>query len=131
MAMNGSFIIDPIMYPVHFFVSVGQDFEIMKSDFKASYPNHEHGFKGGELDETCDGLTRLLNNVNVVMVIFSKENPEVSHIVHELFHATSAYMRRIGMPHGRKSEEAYAYLIGFLTEKFFEQYNSQSQIIQV
>jgi len=41
-------------------------------------------------------------------------------LAHEIFHAVSGLLRRIGLEHTSDSEEAYAYAIGFLTKGAYE-----------
>jgi hypothetical protein len=45
----------------------------------------------------------------------------LSIVSHELIHVCTFLFERIGMPHNRDTDEAYAYLHAFLVEKFFEE----------
>lgn len=58
------------------------------------------------------------------IVIRLRERPRVSTdhgiIAHEIFHVAEFLFRHIKMPLTPESSEAYAYLIGFLTTKFYE-----------
>lgn len=49
-----------------------------------------------------------------------KTAQEVGFLVHELFHVTYAVMENIGVSLSEDSEEAFAYTIGYLTEKIIE-----------
>ena len=45
---------------------------------------------------------------------------DVGFLVHELFHSTYAVMCNVGISLSEDSEEAFAYMMGFLTEKVLE-----------
>jgi len=47
----------------------------------------------------------------------------MSTLTHEIFHAVYYTMAFIGCKLGEKSEEAYAYLIGYITEQFWNELN--------
>jgi len=48
------------------------------------------------------------------------------HIAHEIFHAVTFIMERVGMEFiVMKSDEAYAYLIGYITKKVYEILNKK------
>lgn len=44
----------------------------------------------------------------------------IATIIHEISHATSFIFDRIGMEHNRHTDEAYSYLIAYITQKFYE-----------
>lgn len=46
---------------------------------------------------------------------------EFGTLSHEIFHAVDYIFRRIGMKLGADSDEAYAYLIGYVTEQFWKE----------
>ena len=46
-------------------------------------------------------------------------NSDYAMLVHELFHVTDFVLCRVGVKLSRKSDEAYAYLLQYLTEKVF------------
>lgn len=65
---------------------------------------------------------------NDVIIFFAntvlpKQDPAMfqNYISHELFHAVSYVMKTIGMPLEEDSEEAYAYLLGYVTQEFYRQ----------
>lgn len=49
-----------------------------------------------------------------------KTAQEAGTLAHEIFHATCAMLENMGMALSDDSEEAYAYTIGFITEKLNE-----------
>lgn len=118
--MKGSFTIHSDLYPISFFVSIGQ----LESEYE---PQFKRRFKDltidhGDLDDTCEALTRMFTSSNVCLIIFKSEEPAVAHVAHELFHATYYAIDRIGMRLCGKSQEAYAYMIGWLTNEFYKKY---------
>ena len=67
------------------------------------------------------GLTSHIEGVCIVRVFDELKTPEeYNTLVHELFHATDFILDHRGMSLVNGSEEAYAYLIGFLMEKTME-----------
>lgn len=69
-------------------------------------------------DSSCCGRTIMHNGYVMVLM---KEKPGnaflMGKLVHELFHSVSYTMEDIGIEHSSETEEAYAYMIGYLTEK--------------
>ncbi len=64
--------------------------------------------------ESCTrGRTACLSGGGSIIWIVKHNNPV---LVHELFHATAHLLRIKGIPLTQESEEAYAYLLGYLTE---------------
>lgn len=49
-----------------------------------------------------------------------KTAQDIGFLIHELFHSTYAVMLNIGIPLSDDTEEAYAYTMGYLTEKVLE-----------
>jgi len=72
------------------------------------------------LESECLGLTCLNPNTKTIVIYFwnnQDKNRLLNTVTHELFHATHAIMTRVGIKLSDDSEEAYAYLIGYLTQK--------------
>lgn len=69
-------------------------------------------------DSSCVGRTIDMNGYVMVLM---KSVPDTSllfgKLVHELFHAVSYTMEEVGIVHSSDTEEAYAYMIGYLAEK--------------
>lgn len=67
-------------------------------------------------------FTHVFKNRNCLMR-FKIDNidPEFhEQVAHEIFHCAAGILDYIGIPLGSKSEEAYAYLIGYITRQFYE-----------
>lgn len=55
-----------------------------------------------------------------ILVWFPDKNVKKEVLNHELFHVTSCIMMWVGIPLTRDTNEAYAYLFGYLTKEFYE-----------
>lgn len=75
--------------------------------------------KGMDIDETAIGRTVLTNTGTIIlwMLDIPKTSKEKGTMVHEIFHATCLLMNKIDVPPSSDNEEAYAYLIGYITSK--------------
>ena len=56
-----------------------------------------------------------------VYVFFNPNGMNKGTIAHEIFHATCYITKHIGLPLTAESEEAYAYLLGYITVEFYKQ----------
>lgn len=65
------------------------------------------------------GKTVLLSNGSVILWMPSTPTTfkEKGTLAHEVYHATCEIMNKIGVPPSTDNEEAYAYLIGYITTK--------------
>lgn len=66
-----------------------------------------------------DGLVFNLGTGNEVLWLQypPKSETDISTLAHEAFHAAYDILKRVGIPLSSSSEEAYAYLIGYITEQ--------------
>jgi hypothetical protein len=53
----------------------------------------------------------------LVSILFSYQHYKPGVIAHEVFHAVCEICRRVGIDYSYSSEEAFAYLIGYLTDQ--------------
>lgn len=70
-----------------------------------------------------DGRTAMLERGQTILILkkLRKNNAEdMRHLSHEVFHAVEFLMSKIGITLSRDSDEAYAYLIGYLTEEILK-----------
>jgi hypothetical protein len=74
------------------------------------------------LSDENPGLTFMFSCGDVA--IFIKEKPatayQFSKLAHEIYHCATYVLNYVGVKHSKKSDEAFAYLVGFLTEKIYE-----------
>lgn len=77
------------------------------------------------IDEHSTGKT-IYNQVHNAFIVWMPRLPqtaaELGTLSHEIFHAVQALMINIGASLSDDSEEAYAYLIGYLTKKVLEEF---------
>lgn len=128
---NRFFVIDVELYNCQFLISVNQDNEdlvvsLVQSGVLYSAEDPEFGdYMGHFLNMKKNYLAKTVMHDNGVISIkinkFDKNNPgDMATLIHELSHAAMFTFDRIGMPHNSDTDEAYSYLLGFLTKKFFE-----------
>jgi len=67
---------------------------------------------------SCNGLTTQLDNGNVFVFIRKGQERKDLTVAHEIFHATHNILKRAGVVLDADGE-AYAYLIGWLTNEYY------------
>jgi hypothetical protein len=112
------FIISYVIYPFELMICCEKKYKKLKKILKTKLPKDVHG----EIDE-CFNVS--YNKGRAVMFssgqtcINFKYKPTHEMIAHEIFHAVYFFFNRIDMPLCKKSDEAYAYLIGYITEQVY------------
>lgn len=78
--------------------------------------------EGMNVNENMLGRTVLLSAGNIILWMPSipKTNKEKGTLAHEIYHAACEIMNKIDVPPCPDNEEAYAYLIGYITSKIEE-----------
>lgn len=118
-----AFKIDIDIYPCSFFV-VFKDVKLLRSLLlQEKSPPTEL-----QIDDILShfntkgyyGRTLQLDNGDVIIHIYSS-NTLFNTITHEVFHAVHMCLDYLGMSLTNESQEAYAYLTGYLNQKIFEQ----------
>lgn len=128
---NKFFIIDVELYSAQFLISINQEIDdlvlsVIENQIVPSLESpYLETYMVPFLDMKMTTLARTVFYENGTVAIklnnYSKDNIEdLATLVHELSHATMFTFQRIGMPHTSDTDEAYSYLLGFLTKKFFE-----------
>ena len=116
-----NFIISLDVYPFDIMVSVGEESAVLfKKLIKAGVSDKEVLL--AEYENIGDARYCLFEDGQSLIRIKSvpKTPKEYGHLQHEIFHCASAILWRIGMKLKIKtSDEAYAYLIQFLTERIY------------
>lgn len=67
--------------------------------------------------DTAQGYTWM--EKGKVIVVWAKDEYDISTITHELMHATFRIMEGRGVQYSRKGEEAYTYLFSSLVDQWF------------
>lgn len=119
---KNSYLIDLAIFKRNLLVIFGDKEQLIKEVRK--YHTEE------ELEGVLEGFTFKEDGKTVydakfnTFFIWMPEKPktaqEAGTLAHEVFHATCAMLENIGMSLSDDSEEAYAYTIGFITEKLNE-----------
>lgn len=78
--------------------------------------------EGMNINGNMLGRTVLLSAGNIILWMPSipKTHKEKGTLAHEIYHATCEIMNKIDVPPCPDNEEAYAYLIGYITSKIGE-----------
>lgn len=114
-----NFVIRPKIYPFPLQVFI----EPSKKEVKKQLKRWGEGkkFRRKLHTNNCDGLF-IMNDSNVGFLVMKRKPKtawDYSCIQHEILHYVIEVMRRVGMPLSEESEEAYTYLQGYITKKFF------------
>ncbi len=121
--MTKNFIIPLIVFPFDVMVSIGEtDADLFKK-------LKRHGIEDTDFevaqytDDSCMGRYALFpGNQTLIRIRKSPKTPEeYGTLQHEIFHAVSCILDRMGMELViLKSDEAYGYLTGYLTEEIYK-----------
>jgi hypothetical protein len=118
-------IIDYKIYPFEILVSFHDSFEELESIIKKKLPGNIHD--GIELFKSTDLAKTVMFSNGTTCIWFT---PKLisgglwGHgvISHEVFHAVDFLMNKIGIRLSNKSDEAYAYLIQYLTNEIYKMF---------
>lgn len=124
--MKLSKVITSEIYPFTLYVSIGQSDKVFKKfvkgfkKFVKGLPEEEFTWNLNQQSED-KGVTLSDDGLIILRLNFSpKDSTDYALLQHEIFHVVENIMESIGTKHGKKSSEAFAYLIQFVT---FEIYN--------
>lgn len=123
---NINFLVPLQVYPFDIMVSIDQtDEQLLKSVKK-------YGINSNDIEEiinlpkTVKGRTLIIYGTNqtfIRLIKHPKKPTDYNALHHEIFHAVDFILRKIGIKLSQDSDEAYAYLIGYVTEKIYEKLN--------
>ena len=115
-----NFIIPLVVYPFDIMVSIGETDEQLKKRFKRYNIDYSDYFE----HELSRGRSTLFTSGQTVIRFRTTNDTDCSIVSHEIFHAVTVLLNEIGMPFSLEhNDEAYAYLIGYVTEQFYKQLN--------
>lgn len=120
-----NFIVPLIVYPFDIMFSIGDTDKQLRKVLKKRLPKEEFDMcvedecllKFGGMDK---GRTVMLITGGQTIVRLGKQ-PSYAVVAHEIFHCVEFLFRRLNMPLTLDNDEAYAYLIGYITEMFYKQ----------
>lgn len=126
-----NFIIKLVVYPFDVMVSIDEDDEILEAALKRKGITYDNilNMPVGSL-----GRCAMLNGGQTVIRLKTQCQPHLmcSVIAHEIFHAVTFIMYRIGVKlEIEVSDEAYAYLIGHLTSEIHKRLSRTPQHYRV
>lgn len=117
------FIVPLIVYPFDVMVSICQSDEEIRGELKKRLPLDCQGeLELSDLKHGAQGRAVMFSNgATLIRLRHQLKYASVKgHLAHEVFHVVEFIMDRIGIKHNIDSGEAYAYLIGYITEKIYE-----------
>lgn len=124
-----NFIISLEVYPFDVMVSIGQTDKQLAESLKP-YDNGRMTERDYELckytSDTCLGRAAMFSTNSSILRTrqIPKTANDFGNMAHEVFHVVTFVMHQIGMKLVvMKSDEAYAYLIGYLTENIYKELN--------
>ena len=89
--------------------------EVLKKIRKTGYKLNQEEINALKRDSA--GRTTMLMGGQVIIQLANYPKPGSPVLAHEVFHTVFAIMDRIGIPLSNDSDEAYAYLVQFLTKE--------------
>lgn len=123
-----NFIIGLHIYPYDIMFSVGQSDKGFLKSLKAALPKEYMVDVMNDdivhLPKECRGRTfhHLIGGQTIIRLPGKPDTPEqFGTVSHEIFHAVDFIFRRIGLQLTAESDEAYAYLIGYVAEQFYKE----------
>lgn len=114
-----NFIVSYQVYPFDLMVSIGETDEKLKAKLTSKgLPWHEDL----SLDEMKDGCCCMYEGNQTLLRLRKKPATayEYGVLMHEIFHCVDLLMKTIGVKLTDDSNEAYAYLTGYITEQIYK-----------
>lgn len=113
-----NFVIPLQVYPFDVMVSMGQTEDQLKRSLKKYNLTYSEGMK---LAGTGKYLINDTNQSLIRTLRVPRFPEDYATLQHEIFHAVTYVLDRMGMKLVlRKSDEAYSYLVGYLTEQIYK-----------
>lgn len=109
------FIVDLVIYPFDIMVSIDESDKVLLKRLKII---NKQDKKNLEMNHNAIGRAVMLSTNQSVIRIKSVKDKSLlwNRISHEIFHCVTFLMNRLNMPLADYNDEAYAYLIGYITE---------------
>lgn len=113
--------VDISIYRTYLFIAVGltdSQLEEKLNDYVADKKHISNLVKESYVDPGYQAMTAFYDGYNIVRFNTLADVQDINIISHEAFHVTCAIMEQVGIPFIEDTEEAFAYLIGFIAEQF-------------
>lgn len=116
-----SFIIPLVIYPFDVMISLGETDEQVVAHLD-KYGIDITDNTSWKFEETTKGRCIMFpNNQTLIRLLkYPATSQDYGFLQHEIFHAVHFITRKMGFKLKLSSCEAYAYLVGYLTEKIYE-----------
>ena len=120
--MSDNFIISLIIYPYDVMVSIGETDKELKKKLKEYAIYESKDLYQYSSINNCAKAVCFKNGQCLIRITNKPITPiDFGNLQHEIFHVTTFIMERVGMKLKIEvSDEAYAYLIGYLTKMIYE-----------
>ena len=116
-----NFIIPGTIYPFDIIVSIAESDEVLFPRLeRRGIDITDSGI--GVYSDTQRGRTIMFNGNQTLIRMYEHRNTPEWHgnLDHEIFHAVDFLMDRIGMKLTNDSDEAYSYMIGYVTKEIYK-----------
>lgn len=111
------------LYNTFLILVVGDQHELKQGLEDHNKSEQEYEELAKDITPYSTGKTALLSGGDVV--IWVRKSFDIKTIVHEIFHAVYFVMDKVGIMLTNCSDEAFAYLAGYIGEKVFDAINSE------
>lgn len=115
-----NFIIPYVIYPFDVMVSICEDDEVLKRKLT----RYGADFDGMDLShsDSQKGRCVMFSNGRFLLRLYGypKTPAHYGHLQHEIFHAVEFLMDKLNTPLSDDSDEAYCYLIQYLTTEIYK-----------
>lgn len=118
-----NFIVNPVIYPFDIMVSVDESVDVLKKRLiRVGLTSDDIG-DSIYLPETVVGRYIMFpsNQSLIILRRTTYKQRLIETIIHESFHATHAIMDKVGMQLSIENDEAFAYLLGFISGSIFKE----------
>lgn len=125
-----NFIIPLVIYPFDVLVSIGETNKQI-ADCLRKYSISEEDIKLSQFEnDTIQGRYAMFSsNASLIRIRQIPVSPkEYGDLQHEIFHCVTFILNKVGMKFSlTKNDEAYAYLIDYLTTEIYKRINEKTQ----
>jgi len=119
-----NFIVPLVIYPFDIMFSIGESDKELKSEMKSRLS--KAAYKLATEDDFLFGSIKGQNAHTLFIrghcqtIVRLGLEASSGTIAHEIFHVVDMIFRHINISLTKDSDEAYAYLIGYITDKYYE-----------
>lgn len=119
---NKNFIIPLVIYPFDLMVSIGESDQKLEKTLSGFLEPDDVIISRWNTDTQKGRYCRFSNNSSLLRLRRMPETPEdFGVLAHEVFHSVTHIMDMVGMKLKLMvSDEAYSYLVGFITEEIYK-----------